>query len=160
MKRKAAEEAKAEKEAKLAAEKAEREAKKEEERLAREAKKKAEEDEKVAKKLALEKAKAEKEAKLAAEKAAKEAAKAQKASGSSKKAAKKEEPEEDEEPDVVKKIEFGGKKYLKSKKTGIVYDYTEYVNNGEQVVVGKWNENTNKIDFSNDGEESEITDCP
>jgi len=155
LKRKAAEEAKAEKEAKLAAEKAEREAKKEEERLAREAKKKAEEDEKVAKKLALEKAKAEKEAKLAAEKAAKEAAKAQKASGSSKKAAKKEEPEEDEEPDVVKKIEFGGKKYLKSKKTGIVYDYTEYVNNGEQVVVGKWNENTNKIDFSNDGEESE-----
>ncbi len=155
LKRKAAEEAKAEKEAKLAAEKAEREAKKEEERLAREAKKKAEEDEKAAKKLALEKAKAEKEAKLAADKAAKEAAKAQKASGSSKKAAKKEEPEEDEEPDVVKKIEFGGKKYLKSKKTGIVYDYTEYVQNGEQVVVGKWNENTNKIDFSNDGEESE-----
>ena len=153
-KRKAAEQAKAEKEAKLAAEKAEKEAKKEEERLAREAKKKAEEEEKLAKKLALEKAKAEKEEKLAAEKAAKEAAKAQKAS-SSKKAAKKEEPEEEEEPDVVKKIEFEGKKYLKSKKTGIVYDYTEYLKHGEQVVVGKWNENTNKIDFENDGEESE-----
>jgi hypothetical protein len=49
---------------------------------------------------------------------------------------------------------FEDKKYLKSKKTGIVYDYNEYVNNGEQVVVGKWNESANKIDF-NDAEESE-----
>ena len=55
--------------------------------------------------------------------------------------------EEDDEPDVVKKIEFEGKKYLKSKKTGIVYDYEEYVKNGDQVVVGKWNDNSNKIEF-------------
>jgi len=149
---------KAEKEAKLAAEKAEKEAKKEAERLAREAKKAAEEAEKQAKKEALEKAKAEKEAKLAAEKAAKEAEKeakktAKKPEGRGKAAADP-EPEEDDEPDVVKKIEFEGKKYLKSKKTGIVYDYTKYVKEGEQVVVGKWSESANKIIFD-DGEESE-----
>ena len=138
---------KAEKEAKLAAEKAEKEAKKEAERLAREAKKKAEEEEKAAKKAAAEKAKAEKEAKLAAEKAEKEAKKAQKPS--------KKTEEQDDEPDVVKKIECEGKKYLKSKKTGIVYDYNEYVKNGEQVVVGKWNENSNKIDFTEKDDEEE-----
>ena len=64
------------------------------------------------------------------------------------------EPEEEEEPDVVKKIEFEGKKYLKSKKTGIVYDYKKYVNDEEQVVVGKWSESANIIIF-NDGEETE-----
>ena len=131
---------KAEKEAKLAAEKAEKEAKKEQERLAREAKKQAEEDEKIAKRQALEQAKAEKEAKKS------------KSTTVAKKAV--EEEEEEEEPDVVKKIEYEGKKYLKSKKTGIIYDYTEYVNNSEQVVIGKWNDATNKIDFQ-DAEESE-----
>jgi hypothetical protein len=145
---------KADKEAKLAAEKAEKEAKKEAERLEREAKKKAEEDAKKAKEEQRLKEKAEKEAKLAAEKQAKE-------SGKSKKqvAAKAVvEVEEDEEPDVVKKIEHEGKKYLKSKKTGIVYDYTEYVKNGEQVVVGKWNNTTNKIDFEDAEEEEEEYD--
>ena len=154
MKRLAAEKQKAEKEAKLAAEKAEKEAKKEKERLEREAKKKAEEEAKRLKEEQRLKEKAEKEAKLAAEKAAKEAAKSKKPS---KKAAEP-EPEEDEEPDVVKKIEFEGKKYLKSKKTGIIYDYTEYVKNSEQVVVGRWNDKTNKIDFANDEEEEEEYD--
>jgi hypothetical protein len=37
---------------------------------------------------------------------------------------------------------------LKSKKTGIIYDYNEYVKNGEQVVVGKWNDASNKIEFN------------
>jgi colicin import membrane protein len=142
---------KAEKEAKLAAEKAEREAKKETERL-----------EKEAKKAAAEQVKKEKEEKLAAEKGAKDAAKKSKTKTDTKKSKvakaveEEDEQEEDEEPDVVKKIEFDGKKYLKSKKTGIVYDYNEYVNNQEQVVVGKWNDKTNKIDFEkDDGEESE-----
>jgi membrane protein involved in colicin uptake len=143
-KRLAAEVAKKEKEEKAAAEKAEKEAKKEQERLAREAKKVEEEAAKKLKEEQRLKDKAEKEAKLAAEKAAKEAAKSQK---SSKKADPKEEKAADEEPDVVKKIEFEGKKYLKSKKTNIVYDYDEYVKNGEQVVVGKWNDTTNKIEF-------------
>ncbi len=143
---------KAEREAKLAAEKAAKEAAKEAERLAREAKKKAEEEEKAAKKLAAEQAKAEKEAEKAAALAAKEAAKANKKPATAKAAAP--EPEEDDEPDVVKKIEFEGKKYLKSKKTGIVYDYTKYVKEGDQVVIGKWNDATNKIDFA-DAEEDE-----
>ena len=143
---------KAEKEAKLAAEKAEKEAKKEAERLAREAKKAEEEAAKKLKEEQRLKEKAEKEAKLASEKAAKEAAK----SKSSKKAAA--QPEEDEEPDVVKKIEFEGKKYLKSKKTGIIYDYNEYVKNGEQVVIGKWNDTSNKIEFEADEEEEEEYD--
>ena len=141
---------KAEKEAKLAAEKAAKEAKAAEEKAARELKKKQEEEEKAAKKAAAEKAKKEKEEKLAAEKAEKEAKKSAK-----KPAAKPAEPEVEEEPDVVKKIEFEGKKYLKSKKTGVVYDYNEYVKNGEQVVVGKWNDDKNKIDFTNKEEEEE-----
>jgi membrane protein involved in colicin uptake len=143
---------KAEKEAKLAAEKAEKEAKKEAERLAREAKKAAEEAEKQAKKEAAEKAKAEKEAKLAAEKAEKETKKSSKKPEGKTKAATP--VEEEEEADVVKKIEFEGKKYLKSKKTGIIYDLKKYVDEGEQVVVGKWSESTNKIVFD-DAEESE-----
>ena len=146
--------AKAEKEVKLAAEKAEKEAKKKAEEEARAAKKKAEEDEKLAKKAALELAKAEKEAKLAAEKAEKEAAKANKSKKPAA-AAKVAEPVVEEEPDVVKKIEFEGKKYLKSKKSGIIYDYNEYVKNGEQVMVGKWSDAKNKIEFNNSGEESE-----
>ena len=51
-----------------------------------------------------------------------------------------EEEEKEEEADVVKKFEFEGAKYLKSKKTGIIY-------NMDQEVVGKWNEKTQKIDF-------------
>jgi hypothetical protein len=133
---------KEEKEAKLAAEKAEKELKKETERLAREAKKAAEEAEKKAKEEQRLKEKADKDAKLASEKESK-----------SKKPSKK--AVEDEEPDVVKKIEFEGKKYLKSKKTGIIYDYAEYVKTEEQIVVGQWNETTNKIDFKNTSEESE-----
>ena len=138
---------KAEKEAKLAADKAEKEAKLAAEKFARELKKQKEEEEKLAKKIALELAKVEKEAKLAAEKAAKEAKK--------KPAAAAAVVAEEEEPDVVKKIEFEGKKYLKSKKTGVVYDYTEYVKNGEQVVIGKWNDNSNKIDFNKTSDEEE-----
>ena len=154
-KRIAAENAKKEKEAKLAAEKAEKEAKKEAERLAKEAKKAEEEAAKEAKRLAAEQAKKDKEEKLAAEKAAKEAAKSK---PSKKAAAKDTSDEEEEEPDVVKKIEFEGKKYLKSKKTGIIYDYNEYVKNGEQKVVGKWNDTTNKVEFSAAEEEEEEYD--
>ena len=125
---------KEEKEAKLAAEKAEKEA------LAKQ--KKEEKEEKLAlakqKKEALEQ---KKESKLAAEK--------------SKKPDAKVDSEDDKEEEVVKKITFEGNKYLKSKNTGIVYDYNEYVKNGEQIVIGKWNETNNNIDFSNSGEESE-----
>jgi len=150
-KKEAAEKAKAEKEAKLAAEKA-----------ARALKKAAEEAEKQAKKEAADKAKAEKEAKLAADKALAEQKKeAKKAAKSSKKPESKPTAaasEEDDEQDVVKKIEFEGKKYLKSKKTGIVYDYNKYMTEGEQIVVGKWSDSANKIIFNDDGESEESDD--
>ena len=55
---------------------------------------------------------------------------------------------EEEEEDVVKRFEFEGIKYLKSKKTGIIY-------NMDQEVIGKWNEKTNKIDFEEAGSEEE-----
>ena len=139
---------KAEKEAKLAAEKAEKEAKKKADEEARLAKKAAEEAEKKAKKEAAELAKKQKEA----EKKAKESEK--KPSKKQAKSAEPAEPAEEGEPDVVKKIEFEGKKYLKSRKTGIVYDYNKYINEGEQFVVGKWCEEDNKIIFD-DAEESE-----
>jgi len=167
----AKEQEKAEKEAKRLQEKAEKEAAKEAERKAKEAEKEAEKAKKEAERLAKEqekaaekakkeaerKAKEEEKAKKEAEKAEKEAKKKEKEEKASKgnKSSKKEEPKEDDEPDVVKKIEFEGKKYLKSKKTGIIYDYNEYVKNQEQVIVGKWNESTNKIDFEEEEEESE-----
>ena len=147
----------AEKEAKKAAEKAEKEAKLAAEKAEKEAKKAAE--------------KAEKEAKLAAEKAEKDAKKAEKEAKKAAKEPKKESKkeakkvEEEEEGDKVKKITFENKHYLKSLKTGIVYDYDEYVNNDQnQVVVGKWDETTKRViltkaseesDEESDGEESE-----
>ena len=51
-----------------------------------------------------------------------------------------------EEEDVVKKFEHGGVKYLKSKKTGIVY-------NMDQDAIGRWNEQTQKIEFSEESDE-------
>ena len=53
-----------------------------------------------------------------------------------------------EEADVVKRFEHEGIKYLKSKKTGIIY-------NMEQDVIGKWNEELKKIDFNEASEEEE-----
>ena len=55
---------------------------------------------------------------------------------------------EEQEEDVVKRFEFEGIKYLKSKKTGIIY-------NMDQDVIGKWNEKTGKIDFEEAGSEEE-----
>jgi hypothetical protein len=44
---------------------------------------------------------------------------------------------------------------LKSKKTSIIYDYLEYTKNGEQVVIGKWNDSLNKIVFDKKEDEEE-----
>ena len=176
---------KAEKEAKKAAEKAEKEAEKETNKAAeKEAKKAAEKAEKEAKKAA-EKAekeakvaaeKAEKEAKVAAEKAEKEAKKAaekeakkaaEKAEKEAKKASEKEakkpspkteEKKEVQEAEVVKKFEFQGKKYLRSKSSGIVYDYDAYVNKNEQIVIGKWIEVSKSVEFQKEEESDEESD--
>jgi len=149
---------KAEKEAKLAAEKAEKEAKLAAIKAEKEAKLAAIAAEKQAKAEKLAAEKLEKEAKLAAEKLEKEAklaaekqAKAEKLAAE--KEAKKKEPkkkpeDDDEEPEVVKKITYNDKKYLLSKKSGVVYDYEKYVKEQEQVVVGKWNETDQKVEFT------------
>ena len=60
--------------------------------------------------------------------------------------------EEEEDPDVVKKIKFEGATYLKSKKSGIVY-------NMEQDVIGKWDEATQKIIFNPVDAELEEDEC-
>jgi riboflavin synthase len=120
---------------------------KEAEKLAKEAEKLAKEAEKLAKE-AEKKAKAEaKEAEKLAKAAAKEAKTAAKdAKTATKETAK--ESTETQEPDKVKRFEFEGVKYLKSKNTGIIY-------NMEQEVVGKWNEQNNQIDFKEAEEEEE-----
>ena len=151
----------ASKDAAKEAEKALKAQEKEAEKLKKEQEKKLKEQEKATKaaekatkaagketeKAAKEVAKALKEAEKAAkeaEKALKEAEKKQKETAKSAPAA----AVTDNEPDVVKRFEFEGKKYLKSKKTGIIY-------NMEQDVIGKWNDTTNKIDFSSTNEEVE-----
>ena len=159
------EEREAKKEADKVAKEAEREAKKEAEKVAKEAKKEAD-------RLAKE---AEREVKKEMDRLAKEASKALKTSEKVKqpKAEKKveevakeevavaaavEEVGVVEEADVVKKIKFEGKQYLKSKKSGIVYDYDVYVLTGDQVMVGTWNEEKKCIMFINvfsDSEEEE-----
>jgi hypothetical protein len=157
---------KAEKAAKLEEEKATKLAKQEEEKaakLAKAAEKEKEKAEKAAKAAEKEKEKAEKAAKLEEEKAAKlaekekeKAAKLAEKEKAAKSAKKEKSVSTDEaEADVVKRIEVNGKKYLKSKKTGIIYDYEIYTSNGDQVVIGKWNESKNQIDFKAEEEESE-----
>jgi hypothetical protein len=121
----------AEKVAKLAAKEAEKQAK-EADKQAKEADKKAKAEAKEAEKLA--------------KTAAKEAKTAAKEAKTATKVAVKETTEE--EPDKVKRFEFEGVKYLKSKNTGIIY-------NMEQDVVGKWNEQSNKIDFKEAEDEEE-----
>ena len=163
-------EKKAEKEAAKLAEKAEKEAAKLAEKAEKEAAKLAE---KEAAKLALiqkkEAEKAEKEASKQKKESVKPVAKAVKASSepvakavksSAKSVKASSDPvtekavksakkvEEEEEADVVKRFEFEGVKYLKSKNTGIIY-------NMDQDVVGKWNEKTGKIDFEEAGSEEE-----
>jgi hypothetical protein len=136
----------AEKEAKKQALEAKKKAAEEEKELAKQ-KKQALEAEKEAKKQALE---AEKEAKKKAaeeEKAKKELAKQNKTKKEEVKPAAA-QVEDEEEADVVNKIEFEGKKYLRSKKTGVIY-------NMEQDVVGKWNAEKKRIDFNVEEEESE-----
>jgi len=122
----------AEKQAKLAAKEAEKLAK-EAEKLAKEAEKKTKAEAKEAEKLVKAAAKEAKTAAKDAKVAVKETAK---------------ESTETQEADKVKRFEFEGVKYLKSKNTGIIY-------NMEQEVVGKWNEQSNKIDFKEAEDEEE-----
>ena len=135
------------------AEKLKKEQEKEAEKKLKEtekATKAAEKASKAAEKLAKEAEKATKAQEKEAEKALKAAEKALKETEKKQKETAKSAPAAvvDNEPDVVKRFEFEGKKYLKSKKTGIIY-------NMEQDVIGKWNDVTNKIDFTSTDEEIE-----
>ena len=168
------------KEAAKAADKAAKEAAKEAAKAAdKAAKEAAKEAAKAADKAAKEEAKAaakaaDKAAKEEAKAAAKEAAKSSKKPKSVAKSAVEAEsavesvvesavvakPSEAVEPkpvakvvdenvaDVVKKFTYEGKMYLKSKNTGVIY-------NMEQDAVGRWNAETNKIDFMEEEEECE-----
>jgi hypothetical protein len=132
---------KSEKEAEKDAKKAEKDAKKAE-KDAKKAEKDAKKAEKEAKKLEKDAKNAEKDAK----KAEKEAKKVEKET----KKVEKVEPKQvvDDDVDVVRKFEYEGTTYLKSKSTGVIY-------NMEQDLVGKWNEATQKIDFEVIDEEEE-----
>ena len=118
---------------------------KEAEKLAKEQEKKAKEEAKEQEKKAKEQEKKAKEQEKKAKAAAKEAKSAAKTVATKPVAVK---PVDSQEPDKVKRFEFEGVKYLKSKNTGIIY-------NMEQDVVGKWNEQTNKIDFKEEEDEEE-----
>jgi hypothetical protein len=136
------EQAKALEKAKKEEEKALEKAKKEEEKALKEAAKKAPKEKVVKEKAPKEKVIKEKVVK---EKVVKE------------KVVKKEKveekvEEEEEEADVVKKIKFEGATYLKSKKSGIVY-------NMEQDVIGKWDEASQKIIFNQPDAELEEDEC-
>jgi hypothetical protein len=153
LKKQQEEQAKAEKKALEELIKQDKELKRQQEKAEKEAKKAAEEEAKALKKQHEEEAKAAKALKKQQEDEAKAAKALKKHPEKAAKASADELAEQ--EPDVVKKIEENGKKYLKSKKTGIIYDYAEYTQNGEQVVVGQWNEKKNAIDFKNDEESEE-----
>ena len=62
-----------------------------------------------------------------------------------------EEEDDEEEVDDVVRIEYKGVKYLKSEKTGVIY-------NMDEDVVGKWNDKTKAIDFEEQEEEEEEYD--
>ena len=96
--------------------------------------------------------KAEKDAKKVekdAKKAEKDAKKAEKDAKKAEKETKKAEVKPvEEDVDLVRKFEYEGVTYLKSKSTGVIY-------NMEQDLVGKWNEATQKIDFEDIDDEEE-----
>ena len=61
-----------------------------------------------------------------------------------------EEEEEEEETDVVIRVEIDNKKYLKSKKSGVIYDASSHEE------IGVWNEKKQAIDYyAGDNEEEE-----
>jgi len=118
---------------------------------AKKAEKEAKKVENDAKKVENDAKKAEKEAKKAendAKKAEKDAKKAEKDAKKAENDAKKAEKKPEEEVDVVRKFEYEGTTYLKSKSTGVIY-------NMDQDLVGKWNEETQKIDFEDIDDEEE-----
>ena len=67
-------------------------------------------------------------------------------------------PDSSVDGDVVKKFVYEGKTYLRSKSSGVVYDYEAYKSKGEQVMVGKWDSDTSRVTFEEYAEEEEESD--
>jgi hypothetical protein len=111
-------------------------------------KKESEKAEKEAAKLALIQKKEEKKPVVKASAKAKKDSSDSETEKAKKPTKKAEKVEDKEEQDVVKRFEFEGVKYLKSKNTGIIY-------NLDEEVIGQWNEKTSKIDFDEAGSEEE-----
>jgi chemotaxis protein histidine kinase CheA len=139
-------------------EKKTKKAEKEEEKQKKLAEKEAEKQKKLADKEAEKQKKlAEKEAEKQKKLAEKEAAKKNK-KPTTKKSEKEvtaapaeaqiENVSKEEEQDVVRKFDFEGVTYLKSKFTGVIY-------NMDHELIGKWNEETQKIDFEEFDDEEE-----
>jgi len=139
--------------------------KKQQEEEAKALKKQQEEEAKAAKKQQEEEAKAAKALKKQQEEEAKAAKALKKQQEEEAKAAKaapkaaKEEPKA-EQQDSVKKFEWEGKKYLRSKLSGVIYDRELYDTSGEIVQIGRWNEAQQRIDFlkQEESEEEESSD--
>lgn len=120
--------------------------KKQQDEEARILKKQQEEEAKAARALK----KQEEEAARALKKQQEEEAKAAKAAKKTtptpaKKASESESAKASEER--VKNFEFNGKKYLKSKLSGVIYDRDIFEATGEIVHIGQWNEKEQRIDF-------------
>jgi len=62
--------------------------------------------------------------------------------------------DEEEEEEDCEVCEYNGKKYVKTA-SGIIYDYEAFVNDEEQIVVGKWMDALNGIMFNKDLEDSD-----
>ena len=54
----------------------------------------------------------------------------------------------DDEPIIVKKMVFNGIAYLVAKRTGEVYDYNAYLHDREEIEVGRWNAQTQRIELT------------
>ena len=160
LKKQQEEEAKAAKKQQEEEAKAAKALKKQQDDEARILKKQQEEEAKAAKAL---KKQQEDEAKAAKKQQEEEAKAAKAAKKTTSEPAKKEsdkkgsEKKESEEPgkDRVKHFEFNGKKYLKSKLSGVIYDIEIFESTGEIVHIGQWNEKEQRIDFVKQEESEE-----
>ncbi len=76
-------------------------------------------------------------------------------SASSDSDSEEEAEEEEEKEEAWIEIIYENKVYLKSKNSNIVYDRQALTKRDDQVVVGNWNNESNKIDFHPEAEESE-----
>jgi len=127
----------------------------EEAKAAKALKKQEEEAARALKKQQEEEAKAAKALKKQEEEEAKAAKALKKQQEEEAKAAKSAPKAAEQQQDSVKKFEWEGKKYLRSKLSGVIYDREVYDASGEIVQIGRWNEAQQCIDFLKQEESEE-----